>query len=460
MGERTLWLGEASWSRRHLVVRYGVDDDAFSTSLWWEGLDLEALGATIGPDRLRTLAFHIGAFEAMKGASLRPAAFDLGPYSDLGTTAFRDLWSEVLHHVWAQWRYEHDLADEGPAIAGVPSDTEASPVRAASPPKVLLFCGGGKDSLVAARLLEEADVAFASYAYSHSTYGPPRPQHALIDGLLEHLVPVERHRHWVFDDLLDLPLERLTPDVGVRSVTAAETPSSVFGALPLALAQGYTDLVVAHERSADVGNLVWARTGEDINHQWGKSLHAERLLRDYIDRYLVAGLTYSSVLKPAHDVLIFRALAESLGAVPSTHSCNVAKPWCLRCAKCAYVWLGCQAFLPADVNRATFGDVHLLDDPATLGWFEEMLGLVDHTPFECIGQVEEARLYFELLRRQGRRGRAMELYEHRIGAVDADEVYRDLIAVDSSHHAMPAHLANAALPVLRRWAALPLGSVP
>jgi len=201
---------------------------------------------------------------------------------------------------------------------------------------------------------------------------------------------------------------------------------------------------------------VWHRTGEEINHQWGKSLEAERLLRDYVEEHLVAGLTYSSVLKPAHDVLIFRALADSLDAVPATHSCNVAKPWCLQCAKCAYVWLGYQAFLPDETNHATFGDRNLLDEPANQLWFEQMLGLGDHTPFECIGQVDEARLAFELLRRRGRIGAAMRMFEERVGAVDAEGLYRDLISVAPDHHAMPPHLADVVVPVLGRLAQLPM----
>jgi hypothetical protein len=458
MGARTLWLGEATSSGSHLVVHFGVDGHPFSTSLWWEGVDLDALAATIGREQLRRLVFHIAAFEAMKGASLQPGVFDLGPYADLGTRAFRELWSTVLRQVWGQWRYEHDLADyDGPTIAGAPGEVPGPPVPAAADPGLLLFCGGGKDSLVAARVLDEAGLPYASYAYSHSTYGAPEPQHALIDGLLDHLAPVVRHRHWVFDDLLDVPVERLAPELGVGSVTAAETPSSLFGALPVALASGYTDLVVAHERSADVGNLVWEQTGEEVNHQWGKSLEAERLLRDYIDEHLVAGLTYSSVLKPAHDVLIFRALAESLDAVPSTHSCNVAKPWCLRCAKCAYVWLGYQAFLPDAANHATFGDRNLLDDPTLQVWFEQMLGLAGHTPFECIGQVDEARLAFELLRRRGWEGTAMRMFEERVGPVDAAGLYARLVAVSPAHHAMPARLAGPVVPVLERLAELPLG---
>jgi hypothetical protein len=214
-------------------------------------------------------------------------------------------------------------------------------------------------------------------------------------------------------------------------------------------------VVVAHERSADIGNLTWERTGEEINHQWGKSLAAERRLRDYIDDHLVAGLSYSSILKPANDVLIFRALAESLDAVPATHSCNLAKPWCLRCAKCAYVWLGYQAFLPEETNLATFGERNLLDDPANLVWFEQMLGLADHTPFECIGQVDEARLAFELLRRKGRAGAAMRLYEERIGRVDADALYAELVAIASDHHAMPRYIAELVTPVLERLARQP-----
>ena len=458
MGARTLWLGEASWSGAQLHVTYGVEGRRFSTSLWWEGLDLDALEARLGRAGMRRLAFHIAAFEAMKGTSLRPDAFDLGPYADLGTPAFRELWSTVQRQVWGQWRYEHDLADDaGPVIMGNAAASGAPVAAAGVDRRVLLFCGGGKDSLVAARILDEAGVPYATYAYSHSTYGHHEPQHALIDGLIDHLAPTERLRHWVFDDLLDLPVEALAPELGVRSVTAAETPAALFGALPLALARGCTDLVVGHERSADASNLVWSRTGEAVNHQWGKSLTAERLLRDYVARELVTGLSYSSILKPAHDVLIFGALRESLDAVPATHSCNVAKPWCLRCAKCAYVWLGYQAFLPERINDATFGGARLLDDPANQAWFEQLLGLADHTPFECIGQVDEVRLYFELLRRRDRRGAAMDAFEDRIGPIDALRLYADLVAVAPDHHAMPRHLATAVEPVLERLSTLPLG---
>ena len=39
------------------------------------------------------------------------------------------------------------------------------------------------------------------------------------------------------------------------------------------------------------------------------------------------------------------------------------------------------------------------DDPVNLLAYRQMLGLEDHTPFECISQVDETRLAFLLARR-------------------------------------------------------------
>ena len=172
---------------------------------------------------------------------------------------------------------------------------------------MLLFCGGGKDSLVAARVLEEAGVPYASYAYSHSTYGRPEPQHALIDGLLDHLTPTERLRHWVFDDLLDVPVERLAPELGVRAVTAAETPAALFGALPLALSRGLqrrssSPTSAAPTSGTSCGTAPARRSTTSGASRWTRNGGS----RDYVREELVAGVAYASLLKPVHDVLIFR----------------------------------------------------------------------------------------------------------------------------------------------------------
>lgn len=434
---RTLWLDEIVRSRNQVSLIYGVDDLRFCTSYWYEDVVLDALEVRFGAPYLRKLLFHLLAFEANKAVSLKPERLDPGPYADLVTPAFAELWRTVVRNVWGQWRYENDLPGYAGPHVEVAGDGAPGPVaHEVGDVPVLSFCGGGKDSLVAGRMLEAAGIPYASFAYSSSVYGAADKQHRLLDGLVDRLKVARRHRQWIFDDFLDAPVLRLRPDLGVRTLTAAETPSSVFAGLPVALANGYELLGVAHERSADFGNLVWH--GEEINHQWGKSLAAERLLQHYVHAELATTVTYASLFKPLGDVAIFAALRGMTDAVPATHSCNVDKPWCERCAKCAYVWINYMAFLPVELVEGMFR-TNLLDTPGNEVHFRELLGLAEHTPFECVGRVDEARIAFALARRKGVTGRAMALLD---GLPDPDFAVELVV----SHHALPDDYAAALTP--------------
>jgi len=451
---KTLWLGSPRRSRRQLVVRYGFDDLSFSTTYWYADVDLLELEARHGREAMERLYFHIAAFEANKLVSLRPEKLDLGPFARFHSRAFAALWSEVAHRVWGQWRYEHDDPDyPGPEIEGSPSGLAGRALSARTEPReveTLCFCGGGKDSLVALRSLERAGIPCDSLAYSSSIYGNAEPQHALIDGLLDHTAVRERRRLWIFDDFLDSPVTHLNPELGSRSLLAAETPASVFATLPLALAHGYRHLVVAHEHSADFGNLLWRRTGEEINHQWGKSLEAERLLADYVQSELVTEVEYFSLLKPIGDTLIFNLLSGDPAAVRGTHSCNVRKPWCGRCPKCAYVWLGFMAYLPVEEVAPMFGE-NLLDRPENQLSYRQMLGLEEHTPFECIGTVGETRLAFALCHRKGLRGEAMETFLDEVPEVEL-EVALDRYLQIHPQHSIPPQIFARVEPLFARGA--------
>lgn len=442
-----------SRARSQIVMHFSADDLRFSTAYWYSDLDLYALESRHGAALMEKIYFHQAAFEANKLASLRPAHFDLGPFQHLYTERFERLWRTIFQNVWAQWRYEHDDPYyEGPAI-------QAGGKRAVGPTRVtpgevevLSFCGGGKDSLVAARLLERAGAPFASYAYAHSVYGPADTQHALIDHLLDHLEPVRRHRQWAFDSFLGAPILELYPELGVKSVTAAETPSSIFGVLPILLAHGYRFIALGHEASCNKGNLVWDATGEEVNHQWGKSLAAEALLNDYVKAELVENAHCFGVLQPIHDPVIFHLLNEDLNAVGATHSCNRDKPWCRRCPKCAYVWLGYQAYLPRDRIDPMFAGENLLDVEENQLFYRQMLGLEAHTPFECIGQIPEVRLAFEICRRKGLDGAAMRTYEREVRGFDATPVIDTHFDVGSASH-LPAGLLSPLLAQMREAAA-------
>ncbi len=419
-------------ARDHIATTCALGDRRFHFTVWYEDVDLDALAAQHG-ELVERLAFHVAMFQLNTTCSLQPATIELGPYARFATARFRALWQTVFHRVWGQWRWQHDSEYAGPRFV----DPIAPPVTAvptpAGPVELLAFCGGGKDSLVALALLERADLRFATLGYAHSSYGNADAQHALIERVAATTARSRRERQWVLDDFADAPLG--------ASILAAETPASVFAALPLALARGYRGLVVAHEASANTANLVWR--GEPINHQWGKSAEAEALLDDHVRSELLADVRYFSVLQPVHDEVIFELLARDAARAPLTHSCNVAKPWCGRCAKCAYVWLQMAAHLPAEIVAATFG-ADLGERPENDRWFRELFGLTEHSPFECVGSPAEARLALALLPRP--LGPRMKCLAEEVGPLAVATLARPLVAIGA--HAMPPDVAAKIVPQL------------
>ncbi len=422
----TVSLLDVTWSGHQLVARFAADRMRFTTSYWYDSVDFDEMAEIHGGEQIERLLFHVAAFEINKICSLRPQRLDWGRFARFVTPEFAGLWREVFRNVWAQWRFENDDPDyHGPSfdIGGAAGDAPAFSLPAEpATARVLSFFGGGKDSLVAAKLLETLPGGYDLLSYSSSIYGTARHQHDMLDALIRFCKPAHHRRQWIYDDFLDSPVISLGDRVRSGTLTAAETPSSIFAALPYVVHHQYTHIALAHEKSADTGQVRWQRTGEDVNHQWGKSAQAETLLNRYISTRLVRGLTYFSALKPIYDVVIFNMLRKHLDALPFAHSCNLLKPWCRRCAKCVYVWLNYLAYLPEEAVLPIF-DENLFDTTGNMKIFRQMLGLESHLPFECIGQMDEVKLAFELCRRKGLTGQAIDLFA--VEAIKPD--YRALV---------------------------------
>jgi len=455
---KTLWFGEIERSQHHLKLNYGFEKIAFSSSYWYEGVDLLMLEAKYGFEAMEKIYFHILAFEANKLLSMGPSHIDPGPYKKYCNHELNDFWQRIAHKVWAQWRYQHDKPNyKVPRLLGQDDDLlpyENNPPLAITPgpTEVLSFCGGGKDSLVSLKILEEAGIRYDTYAYAHSVYGTAAHQHQLIENLIEHAKPEKHIHHWVYDDFMDAPILELHQEYGIEHLLAAETPSSIFGVLPVALAHGHTQIVLAHERSADRGNLIWDKTGEDVNHQWGKSLEAEKLLNDYVQKHLLRNFHYFSLLKPLYDVVIFNFLPPYPEAVSQTHSCNIKKPWCAKCPKCAYVWVNYMAYLDTDLVNNIFNHQNLFDLPENQLAFRQMLGLEEHTPFECIGQIQEVQLAFALCHKKELKGKAMDVYLQEVEKPNIKEVLAKYTEVNIELTQLPAQVAQKVVPLMQKKA--------
>jgi hypothetical protein len=424
-------------------MNFGIDDLSFTASYWYNDVDLLGLEYKFGSAFMEKVYFHIMAFEVNKLTSLKPDFIDLGIFKQYHTLEFEKLWLTVHQKVWAQWRYENNLPTYlGPRFLSRPINNAQTPILLEEKnEQILLFCGGGKDSLVSLKLLEKLNIKYASCAYSSSIYGHSKHQHQLIENLLKNTSSTKQHKIWMYEDFLESPILELVKEYDVISLTAAETPSSMFAALPIILQHHYRYISLGHERSADFPNLIWEETGEEVNHQWGKSTEAEILLNSYLQKEFISNVHYFSVLKPIYDVVIFNLLRENLESVPFTHSCNINKPWCKKCAKCAYIWLNYMAYLPIELVNQIF-EINLFDVPENQLWFRQMLGLEKHTPFECIGQIEESKLAFELCRRKGLTGKAMQIFIEEVKKFDCNTAMENYATVNYNYPALPQHLAD------------------
>ncbi|MDH3300536.1 MAG: hypothetical protein OES24_08515 [Acidimicrobiia bacterium] len=444
--------------RRHLHLRYRVGGFAFTTTYWYDTVDFGELEERYGSDQMRRIEFHLLAFEANKALSLKPATVDFGPYADLVTKAFWEIWETVFHNVWAVWRYENDLPDyKLPAPQPAPNADIARVTVPVGDTPTLMLCGGGKDSLTSMKLLERGGIPYDAFVYSHSTYGRGSMQHELIDGLLASCTPGRVHRAWVIDDGLDAPVVTVHPQLGLRRMIAAETVSSYFQALPLALAHGYTDVALGISRSTDEHNLTWDATGEDVNYLWGMSSIAEQRIHDYIRSHLASNVAVFHILRPIYDVNVFALLNRDLASVPATHSCAQLKPWCCRCAKCIYVWMNYVAWLPVETVAATF-EKNLFEIPENRTLLRKMLGLESYKPVDCVGTVSEARLAFLMCRRKGVSGPIaddIDLGPFKAEAAGVLDKYRAVAPLAST---MPERIGTAIEPQLaesaRRAAAI------
>ncbi|AOX03358.1 hypothetical protein BJP34_31460 [Moorena producens PAL-8-15-08-1] len=437
----TIKINQLTIHEHHLEIIYGADNFNFSTKVFYHDVSFSLLASKYSQAVINQIAAYIALFEGMKLCSLFPKYYDINLVAENLSQPVLELFTKIYQGAFGQHWYENNITDyPGPELIysqGSLSNSKPTSIFGDNS-TVLAGCGGGKDSIVALKMLQEADVPFASMQYSHSVYGKADIQHNLISGVLEYVTPIKKHKISIYDDFIDYPfLQLYFPDNS--GIIVPETPVSIFESLPLMLNEGYKYLALAHEKSANTGNLFWEKLGKEVNHQWGKGYEAEKELNEFIQENILSNLSYFSILQPIYDFRIFKNLAKYPEVLPKIHSCNIQKPWCKKCPKCAYVWLGLMAvFEPASVD-AVFGS-NLFDDDDLLPIFREMIGLAEHTPFECIGEIDESRLAMKQCLEKGLSGKALEIFKHEVlvdSSIDWQKLEQKYDRVYDTEHAIP-----------------------
>ena len=368
----TLWLEPCRRGRRHLVLRYGVDDLRFATTYWYDDVDFDELArplrrgvpaasssSTCWPSRpTRRPAWRprrsTRPVRRPRHGRLLGSVVDAVP-PRLGRVALRERPPRLPPAPPAGSRVRRPSTRLAPVTIGARRRPGAAPLRwRQGQPGQHEAARARRHRLRHVRL--QRTRCTGRRQFQHDAHRAARRRGARRTAATA---------GWVVDDADGRPRDRAPyPELGIERIVAAETVSSYWTALPVALQHGSHEVALGVTRSTDEHNLVWDVTGERINYLWGMSSAAEQLLHDYVRTTSSPICGCSTCSARSTTSTCSRCCSASLDAVPSTHSCARQKPWCGRCAKCIYVWMQYVAWLPAETVARCLAD-NLFDVPRT-----------------------------------------------------------------------------------------------
>src|SRR5512146_2201443 len=115
---RVLRITEVQLARTSISASCEIEDLRFHATVWYDDIDLHDLARQHGEDLLERIALHVALFQLNAVVSLRPDIIALGPYARFRPPELAGLWRAVVQRGWAQWRWEHDLQQHIPELAG------------------------------------------------------------------------------------------------------------------------------------------------------------------------------------------------------------------------------------------------------------------------------------------------------------------------------------------------------
>lgn len=256
--------------------------------------------------------------------------------------------------------------------------------------KMLVGIGGGKDSIVAGELLKENGRDVTALLIETQKSSPISEKIVEVMG-----VPSLKIQRYLDKQIFALHDGAYNGHIPISAVFA-------FLGYLTAILYDYSHVVVGNEFSSNFGNVKYK--GEEVNHQWSKSMEFETLFQGYVKKFLSPSIVYFSLIRPFYEIRIAEMFSKYKKYFPYFSSCNrsfkVHKErqgdlWCGECAKCVFVFILLSAFLKKKELLEIFGK-NLYENKELLPIFEDVLGFGEMKPFDCVGTFDEARVALSL----------------------------------------------------------------
>jgi UDP-N-acetyl-alpha-D-muramoyl-L-alanyl-L-glutamate epimerase len=328
------------------------------------------------PDKfLNNAIFHLGLIELFSywKATASPIIEVHAGGLILEQTKF---WENLLMRGMGEFFYRNDIDFTAANFVKITSTGTrlVIPYLAALPQRSLLTIGGGRDSALAAAVLRDSDQPFACMMLN------PSPAAQSIASKVSTAAPVIVRRT-ICPELLEL---------NQQGFLNGHTPFSAYLAflgVTCMLLYGYSNVIVANERSSDEGNVSYR--GHEINHQYSKSLAFEAAFDQYMHKYLITSGKYFSLVRPFYELQIGKMFSAHPEFFDVFKSCNRNRSasWCGECPKCLSVFITMYPFVARDTLVRIFGK-DLYRSPESIPILRGLAG-IEAKPFECVGTTGE-----------------------------------------------------------------------
>jgi UDP-N-acetyl-alpha-D-muramoyl-L-alanyl-L-glutamate epimerase len=293
-----------------------------------------------------------------------------------------EFWNTVYTEGLGEFFYKNKLDFRGLINLPYSEKSEVKPVNFPRRDRALLGIGGGKDSIVVAEMLKRQNREFDAYTGEEKI----KQEAALAIG--KNPIVIKRE--------LDSKLFELNKEKGAYNGHIPISAVYAFLGIMACVFYDYKDFVVGNEQSANYGNVKYLR--KMINHQWSKSEEFGELFNKYIREFITPDIVYSSPLRNMTELQVVEEFAKYPKYFKVFSSCNrnfrINNPsnrkWCGKCPKCLFVFICLAAFLSKKEVVDIFGN-NLLEEKKLLPLFEELIGVRNFKPFECVGTQEEVK---------------------------------------------------------------------
>ncbi len=241
---------------------------------------------------------------------------------------------------------------------------------------VLVPIGGGKDSAVTLELLRLAGRPVCAYIINPRGATIHTTEVAGLDAA--HVISAKR------------TLDSNMLELNRQGYLNGHTPFSAlvaFSGIIAARMHGLTMVALSNESSANESTV----QGSTVNHQYSKSFKFEEDFHYYQTTYLKGSAYYFSMLRPLSEFQIARFFAGQKQYHGIFRSCNAGSKtdsWCGHCPKCLFVYLILSPFLKPQEVRDIFGR-NMLDDWDMKETLDQLIGIEEEKPFECVGSRDE-----------------------------------------------------------------------